>query len=796
MSDHRKQPKPNPLENPSRSAIRALSIREESSPSATAVFPHNSKSAPRRADNGKDSLKVGDTARAGTPHTARSMTVGPTYNINLAGSGGVGGSGGWGGGYGGHGGTGEGPSFTIRSSNINLTNPHATQLQSIKEKLTNHVAALHKFTDQSKSLCAPGTRVKIQDDILEWLSPEASNREHIFWVTGIAGSGKSTLSSTLVDNLRKKGTPVTAQFFISRNIPETVKPNKIIPTIAQQLAESSPAAAHSIHGTLKGGFPPSQKEQVEKLLLAPIWELSKSRNAVIILIDALDELENASKSVLEILESIAPKNCDLPQNVRFLVTSRPEHWADISNSKTLELAVFKQHPLSTESSREEVNNLITTRMKDITPKQVGWENWPPPEELQKLCNKADGLFHYAATALHWIEGEISQYGTASRQQVFEKFTQMGIGQLEDLYRVILTSFENIDGSAQDADRRASQLRGFQHVIGTILVLDEPLTICQIIALLANIPEDNFDVAKFLQRFHSVLIPGTTTSFEEATPQMHKSFRDYIMDGHPPKEFRILTGHAHFVTARSCLEVIVQTGSQSEVVLEYSVQHWYKHLREAVKGGVTYEDERMWNLFQHMMEEAIVDVWARTRLMDLFIAVAATGWGLLKLVRAFLPSPMVVLLTLSRLLVSRPCTVRAFLPSPVFVLLTFSLLLVSSGKCLVCAFLPSPMFVLLTFSHLLVSSFAWFSPITHVCLAHFFLPSYLQNGVCAFLPSPMFVLLTFFHLLVSSDLCEVRVFPPSPMFALLTFSRRLISRDACFSPLAHVCLAHFFSSSHL
>ncbi|KAJ7035884.1 hypothetical protein C8F04DRAFT_954468, partial [Mycena alexandri] len=198
------------------------------------------------------------------------------------------------------------------------------ELQAIKDKLTGHVAAQHRFTDQSKSLCADGTRVKIQADIMRWLSLKASNREHIFWVTGIAGSGKSTLSSTLVDNLRKKGTPVTAQFFISRNIPETVKPNKIIPTIAQQLAESFPAAAHSIHGTLKGGFPPSQKDQVEKLLLAPIWELSKSRNAVIILIDALDELENASKSVLEILESIAPKNCNLPDNVRFLVTSRPE----------------------------------------------------------------------------------------------------------------------------------------------------------------------------------------------------------------------------------------------------------------------------------------------------------------------------------------------------------------------------------------------------------------------------------------------------------------------------------------
>ncbi|KAJ7865330.1 hypothetical protein B0H14DRAFT_2220151, partial [Mycena olivaceomarginata] len=111
----------------------------------------------------------------------------------------------------------------------------------------------------------------------------------IFWIMGIAGSGKSTLSATIVDNLRKEGTPVAAQFFISRNIPETIDPSKIIPTLAKQLAESSLAAAHIIYDTLKKGFPPSREEQVQTLLLAPIWELSKSSNMVIIIIDALDE---------------------------------------------------------------------------------------------------------------------------------------------------------------------------------------------------------------------------------------------------------------------------------------------------------------------------------------------------------------------------------------------------------------------------------------------------------------------------------------------------------------------------
>ncbi|KAF8156391.1 hypothetical protein K438DRAFT_2026300 [Mycena galopus ATCC 62051] len=552
--------------------------------------------------------------------------------------GGTGGPGGRGRSQGGHGGTGEGPKFDIRDSNVTLTDPHAMKLQFIKEKLSGHVAAQHRFTDQSKSLCAPGTRVEIQADILEWLSPQPGTSERIFWITGVAGSGKSTLCATLVDNLGKKHAHVAAQFFISRNIPETIDPVKIISTIAQQLAESSPAAARIIHDALKDRFPSSRKEQVEALLLAPIRELSGSHNVVVIVIDALDELRDAAKSVLEILSTIAPRDCDLPDNVRFLITSRPEHWADISRSKTLALAMFKQHTLMTESSVPEVHNFIVGRVKEITPDEPGWENWPHPEELLKLSDKANGLFHYAATALHWIENQICNDGKACQNTVFDQFTLLGIGELEALYKVILTSFEDIakdlDKVTDEQARAALKLRhknrlcGFQHVIGTILVLQKPLTISQIIALLADIPMGNFDVGHFLQQMRSVLIPGTTTLFEEATPQMHKSFRDYIMDGHAPAEFRILKGHAHFVTARSCLEVIIKAESQLDIIVGYSVQHWYQHLRKAVEGGVTREDERMWNLLEDMVKEAVVDVWKEYS-WGVFLDMAAAGWGMLK-----------------------------------------------------------------------------------------------------------------------------------------------------------------------
>ncbi|KAF8177919.1 hypothetical protein K438DRAFT_1283938 [Mycena galopus ATCC 62051] len=626
---------PAPSPQPSRSTTPAPSNRHGPAPGKIASLPSHPESETNRDDNGREPSKEGgDTAKADKSGAVQSMPgVGRTYNVHVYG--GTGGSGGQGGEHSGDGGTGEGAKLDIHNSSVYVTSPDATKIQFIEKELANHVTTEHKFTDQSKSLCAPGTRVQIQADILEWLSPEPGTNEHIFWITGIAGSGKSTLSATLVENLRKKGTPVAAQFFISRNIPETINPDKVIPTIAKQLSEFSPAAARIIHDTLKKGFPSSRQEQVEELLLAPIRILSKSHNAVIILIDALDELHNAAKSVLEILSTIAPQGCDLPDNIRFLITSRPEHWANISKSKTLELAVFRQLDLMTESSVKEVHQFIVARMKQITPSD--WDDWPTREQLAELSGKANGLFHYAATALQWIEQQIAEDGETCQHTVFNQFTLLGIGQLNRLYQLILTSFEDI---AEDLNkvtdmrvqavrklRRNNRLCGFQHVIGTILVLQNPLTISQIIALLADIPKENFDVRHFLQQMRSVLIPGTR-SFEKTTPQMHSSFRDYIVDLHAPADFRIITGHAHFVTARSCMEIIVKAKSRSDIVVKYSVQHWYNHLRLAMEGSMTWEDGRMWNLLEQMMEEAVVNVWkAYSRLV--FVDMAAAGWGLLK-----------------------------------------------------------------------------------------------------------------------------------------------------------------------
>ncbi|KAJ7606016.1 hypothetical protein FB45DRAFT_1041748 [Roridomyces roridus] len=176
-----------------------------------------------------------------------------------------------------------------------------------------------------------------------------------------------------------------------------------------------------------------------------------------------------------------------------------------------------------------------------------------------------------------------------------------------------------------------------------------------------------------------------------------------MGVHAPAEFRILTGHAHMVTARSCMEVIVKAGikpdpKQQDAVQQYSVKHWCQHLRKAVEEGATLEDKGMQKVFEQMAEDRVVNVW-KGNLGQVVFNVAAAGWGLLeggtkedkikglsdivrktKEVRAFPLSPVLALLTVPCLLISSLCFVRAFPLSPVLASLTVPHLLVSRIAC--------------------------------------------------------------------------------------------------------------------
>ena len=96
------------------------------------------------------------------------------------------------------------------------------------EKLKPVLAA--RFSDGNP--CLPGTRLDILQEITGWREAESSRDS--FWVHGTAGTGKSTITHTICEQLREKGV-LAGSFFCKRDIPDQRDPRRVLPSLAYTL---------------------------------------------------------------------------------------------------------------------------------------------------------------------------------------------------------------------------------------------------------------------------------------------------------------------------------------------------------------------------------------------------------------------------------------------------------------------------------------------------------------------------------------------------------------------------------
>ena len=94
----------------------------------------------------------------------------------------------------------------------------------------------HSSYDNPTS-CMAGTCVKILADLEAWALDDLSSK--VYWLMGMAGTGKSTISQTLCEILDGKNM-LGASFFCSQGSDNTRNARLIIPMIAHSLASTSP----------------------------------------------------------------------------------------------------------------------------------------------------------------------------------------------------------------------------------------------------------------------------------------------------------------------------------------------------------------------------------------------------------------------------------------------------------------------------------------------------------------------------------------------------------------------------
>ena len=96
---------------------------------------------------------------------------------------------------------------------------------------------------QNEPYCLPDTRVDILCQIMEWSADPC--QKTIFWLSGMAGTGKSTIARTIARNLTEQKR-LAASFFFSRGQGDLSHTGKLFSTIARQFAATSRMLKHYI----------------------------------------------------------------------------------------------------------------------------------------------------------------------------------------------------------------------------------------------------------------------------------------------------------------------------------------------------------------------------------------------------------------------------------------------------------------------------------------------------------------------------------------------------------------------
>ncbi|KAF3183917.1 hypothetical protein TWF788_005390 [Orbilia oligospora] len=426
--------------------------------------------------------------------------------------------------------------------------------------LIAETAAYGSFADRHEPECLPGTRVELRKRIEGWVDAPRGDGECIFWLSGVAGTGKSTISRTTAKELRGKG-QLAASFFFRRGEKDRGGAARLFTTLASQLANNIVDVRQNIQKAIEEDPNISNMgpgEQFTKLILHPLRDSQEPEDRprydkIIIVIDALDECDEEKDQSLII--SLLSQLKELKHfDVRIFLTSRPELPIRLG-FKDLSKGIHKNVILHEESGTDrDIGILLNDEFSKIRKARDLPSDWPGQDIIQKLVEIAVPLFIFAATACRFIADE-NWDPQEQVKLVMESQTDLS-EDVEKTYTPILKRL--IENQKSIALKKLES--EFRQIVGTIVNLASPLSIPSLARLL-SISERTIDLR--LKKLHSVLnIPGES-SRHEPVRTFHLSFRDFLISQHlhdhaDLSQLWIDVKQTHGMLATRCIEVMSNT----------------------------------------------------------------------------------------------------------------------------------------------------------------------------------------------------------------------------------------------
>ncbi|KAK4219874.1 WD40-repeat-containing domain protein [Rhypophila decipiens] len=477
-----------------------------------------------------------------------------------------------------------------------------------------HFNSVHNQHEQE---CLANTRVDLLRDIEQWIDngpPEQS----ILWLSGIAGTGKSTIARTIARTYNDRGS-LGASFFFSRGGGDLSNASKLVTTLARQLCTQVPAIEGHIYEAMakhENLADSELKEQWHHLILTPIKQLQHNRDSspstILMVLDALDECDNEKE--IRLILKLLPTSKEIKNTrLRILVTSRPEIYIRSPFKKIPEgeRQVCVLHEIAPETVNSDLNLYFTNKFMSIRDERDDLdEDWPGLSTIKHLVKISYGLFIWAATACRFIE-KGKGFARERMQELIRHSSKKGgpAAQLDQIYIIVLQNLVKDYGEDEKVHAR------LRKVLGSIVILLSPLSV-ESISKLTNIRLR--DIESTLADLHTIFHVPSQKS-HPIRPH-HPTFRDFLLDKERCSDanFWVDEKEAHKAAADSCIDLMSKRlkrdicGLKSPGTLlkdvdpdlieakitpelQYAILYWAQHYRQS--GVRLQDDDKVHKFFQ-------------------------------------------------------------------------------------------------------------------------------------------------------------------------------------------------------
>ncbi|KZP21272.1 hypothetical protein FIBSPDRAFT_1044227 [Athelia psychrophila] len=448
--------------------------------------------------------------------------------------------------------------------------------------------------ERKRGECLTNTRLEAIKSIMTWFSSESEGQQigSAMWVHGVAGAGKSTISTTTARMMRDLDL-LGAFFFFNRDLPEW-NASTLIRTLAYQLAQFDRVIGAKIEQIVKDTpniTSMTLAVQFSKLFsAAALGDVPWSRGPILVVIDALDEAGSVTEreDLIKVLSEGASK---LPWFLRLLIVSRRER--DICDA--FENSIVRQEELrvDSETAQGDINVFIRSRLYHTRERNIRYlgpamEHWPGEDNVHDLVHLASGHFIWADTACRLIHASDDP-----QQAIDELITHQSTGQsgesFASLHRLYKTALLSAGGW-----QNTSTAANVRDILGVVICAQIPLSCSAIDSFLlprAGTHQRRPPSLQMVSRFGSVLDWSDTGP----TRLLHASFYDYLTvhaRAEPREPWAIIVEECNAQLAKACIALLgkelrenmcnltlsqpVRNESISESVA-YASKFWIEHV---------------------------------------------------------------------------------------------------------------------------------------------------------------------------------------------------------------------------